>query len=126
MRYYAYLFFIMVLTFGCATTPGEKPKRGSRYTITAEEIKQTTARTAYEAIQWLRPNLLNRDIIRSVDLNSAMEVVIYINDIRYGRKETLHDIPTEDILKIQYLSPSEATTRYGTAGGGGIFMITLK
>jgi len=127
MRYYLLFFLIAAFLAGCATTSGVKSKKGSRYIITEEEINASSANNAYEIVQLLRPMLLNQAQMRSADLYSAVESVVFVNNVRHGiGSETLRTIPAFGILKIEYLKPSEATTRYGTGLGGGAFLITLK
>jgi len=127
MRCSFYLFLITIFFIECAsTTTGEKSIKGSRYLITAEEIRESSANDAYEVIQILRPGLLNRDQRRSIDIGSKAEVVVYVNGIRYGSKESLKTISAMEIAEIRYLTGSEATMRFGSDHTGGAFLIKLK
>ena len=126
MRYFIYLLLIAVFIISCATTGERGSAKGSRYIITAEEIAETSANNAYEAIQLLRPNLLNRDVRRSVDMFSAAEVVVYVQGAKYGDKESLKTISALEIAQIKYLPKSEATMRFGSDHAGGAFLIELK
>jgi len=126
MRYCLYLFLVAAFFIGCASTRGEKSTKGSRYLITAKEIAESSANDAYEAIQSLRPGLLNRDQRRSIDWSGQTEVVVYINGIKYGNKESLKTISAMEIAEIKYLTSSEATMRFGSDHAGGAFLIKLK
>jgi hypothetical protein len=126
MRYFIYLLLIAVFIIACAPTKEMGSTRGSRYIITAEEIAATSANNAYEAIQRLRPDLLNRDIRRSVDMFSTAGVVVYVQGARYGNKESLKTISALEIAEIRYLPKSEATMRFGSDHAGGAFLIELK
>ncbi len=126
MRYLIYLLLITAFIIECAPTKEMGSARGSRYIITAEEISATSANNAYEAIQFLRPNLLNRDMRRSIDMYSTAGVVIYVQGAKYGDKESLKTISALEIAEIRYLSKSEATMRFGSDHAGGAFLIELK
>lgn len=115
-----------VLIFSCASMQKQNSYEGSRYIITAEEIENSSAVTAYDAIQQLRPGLLDRDQRRSIDLYSTAEVYVYVNGVRYGRKEDLKSISAMEIAEIKYLAPSEATIKFGSDHTGGAFAIKLK
>ncbi len=126
MRYLIYLLLIAAFIMACAPTQETRPTRGSRYVITAEEISATSANNAYEAIQLLRPNLLNRDVRRSIDMYSTAGVVVYVQGVKYGDKESLKTISALEIAEIRYLPKSEATMRFGSDHAGGAFLIELK
>lgn len=126
MRYLIYLLLLAAFIIECAPTKEMGSTRGSRYIITAEEIAETSANNAYEAIQRLRPDLLNRDMRRSVDMYSTAGVVVYVQGARYGNKESLKTISALEIAEIKYLSKSEATMRFGSDHAGGAFLIKLR
>ena len=126
VRYCLCLLLISAFLVECASTTGKESTRGSRYVITAEEITESSATSAYEAIQILRPGLLNRDQRRSIDMWGRTEVVVYVDGIRYGNKESLKAISASQIAEIKYLTGSEATMRFGSDHAGGAFLIKLK
>ncbi|MFX0140322.1 MAG: hypothetical protein ACFFDN_42170 [Candidatus Hodarchaeota archaeon] len=126
MRCLIYLLLIAAFIIACAPTKEMGSARGSRYIITAEEIAATSANNAYEAIQLLRPNLLNRDERRSIDMYSTAGVVVYVQGVKYGDKESLKTISALEIAEIRYLPKSEATMRFGSDHAGGAFLIELK
>ena len=126
MRYFVYLLLIVLVIIACAPTKEMGTTRGSRYIITAEEISSTSANNAYEAIQMLRPNLLNRDMRRSIDMYSTAGVVVYVQGVKYGDKESLKTISVLEIAEIKYLPKSEATMRFGSDHAGGAFLIKLR
>ena len=121
-----YVLVIMVfMLFSCATSEQSKGRKSSRRDlITAEEIAQTTAKNAYEAIQLLRPNLLRHRGSRGRSV--AIEPVVYVDNLRYGGMRALYDISSVTIEKIQYLKATDATTRFGTNHMGGAFVVTTK
>ncbi len=121
-----YVPVIMVfMLFSCATSEQRKGSKSSgRYLISAEEIAQTTAKNAYEAIQLLRPNLLKYRGTRGRSV--PIEPVVYVDNLRYGGMGSLSDISSVTIAQIQYLKATDATTRFGTNHMGGAFVVTTK
>jgi len=126
MRCLLYLLIASAMLFSCASWTKMETGHSSRYVITAQEIKESSATNAYEAIQQLRPGLLDRDRRRSVDFYSVSEAVVYVNGVRYGDKESLKSIAALQIEQIRYLPPSEATVKYGSDHSGGAFLIDTK
>ena len=101
-------------------------ERRDRYRLTQKEIKSVPqAETAWEVLEFLRPNLLTRDRRRHVGFTGGMEALVYINGARAGYKNRLHTIPAMDIVEIKYLDSIEAGGQYGFSSGGGVFLITM-
>ncbi len=121
----AVLLVLAVLLAGCASTTGTKSSRGSRYVITAEEIAESSFSDAFQAIQYLRPGLLDQGQRRDVSLGIA-EVQVYVDNVRIGGKESLKSIPASNILQIEFLRSSEATIRYGSDHSLGAFLIKTR
>ena len=123
-----FLFFILVLysTSGCFP-PNLDDQRRDRYRITKEEIRSVPqADTAWEILEYLRPNLLTRDQRRHVGFSEGMDALVFINGSRAGYKNRLRTIPAMDIIEIKYLDSIEAGGKYGYTSGGGIFLITIE
>ena len=122
------LLLIIALSIGCAQKTSTVSKKQSRYIITAEEIAESSANTAYEVIQFLRPELLNRDVRRSITFETTgpVEVWVYVNNARVGRKDSLAGISAANIAEIEYISGRDAGAKYGSDHAGGVFSITTK
>ena len=113
-------------TFGCFP-PNLDDQRRDRYRITKEEIRKVPqADTAWEILEYLRPNLLTRDQRRHVGFSEGMDALVFINGARAGYKNRLRTIPAMDIIEIKYLDSIEAGGKYGYTSGGGIFLITIE
>ena len=125
MKSFYVLLIMVVMLFSCATSEQNKGRKSfGRDLISAEEIAQTTAKNAYEAIQLLRPNLLRYRGSRGNTV--VIEPVVYVDNLRYGGMRSLYDISSVTIEKIQYLKATDATTRFGTNHMGGAFVVTTK
>jgi hypothetical protein len=127
MRYFMSLFMLLTVFLSCASwTEVDDSSRGARYIISEDEIRGSSATNAFEAIQQLRPGLLEKDQQRSIDMYSVAEVVVYLNGVRYGNKESLKSISALQIQEIRYLPASEATVKFGTDHAGGAFLIKAR
>ena len=132
VRYYPFFWrntitiFILYFSVGCQP-PQMGEERRDRYRITREEIRSVPqADTAWEVLEYLRPNLLTRDRRRHVGFSQGMDALVLINGSRAGYKNRLHTIPSMDIIEIKYLDSIEAGGKYGFTSGGGVFLITVK
>lgn len=94
--------------------------------ITAEEIRATTAATALDAIQLLRPRFLQTRGVSSARNPVPAEPVVYVNGVRYGSPASLEQIRALDVLDIRMLNASDATTRYGSGHVGGVIEVRTQ
>lgn len=128
MRAFSGVLILALLCVGCTSKSMKKTARKSTSVITEAEIEQSTATNAFELIQQLRPHLLQRqNRSQSVSLTpGAPSAVVYLDGVRYGNLESLRNISSFSISEIEYLSPREATFRFGTDHNAGAFMIKSK
>ncbi len=111
----------LLLVPGCAH-PGSGEGSGgggSRTVLTAEDVDMGSARDAYEIIQrhrslWLRGR------------GTLGPPLVYLNGQRRGGVETLRDIPAGDFFRAELLSPSEATSLYGTGHAAGVITVETR
>ena len=66
---------------------------------------------------WLRARDLDRGVVPSI-------VQVYLNGSRMGGVETLRQIQTSGIARIEYMSGIDATVRFGTNHGAGAILVT--
>lgn len=115
MRLLILCCIVTVVFMGCGGTSPSTSRAPSRQErlITAEEIAKTNARNAQEIIERLRPLWLTR-----------MPVTLYVNDVYSSI--SLRDVQSAEIQSIEYLSATDATTRYGTNHVRGAILIRTK
>lgn len=106
----------------CGTTP-DSFSRGSRNVITAEEIREVDALTAFDAVERLRPAFLRRGRV-NVQEDTKSFPIVYLDNMKLGGIDELRRIRSADILRIHYLSASDATMRFGTGHAGGALLVT--
>ena len=116
---------LATILLACAATQGPGPRRSSRV-LTADEIAEVVVVTAFDAVQqyrlhWLRsrasPTFLNPD---------GSPPVLYLDGIRLDDISELGRIRADVVERMEYLSPSEATNRYGTNHNGGAILVTTR
>jgi len=90
-----------------------------------EEVEASTAPSAYELIQQLRPRWL---YITTGPTTFGVEpgIVVYVNDMRMGGLSNLRELDTNSIHHIAFMDPNEATGRFGLNHTHGAISVTLK
>jgi hypothetical protein len=105
---------------------------GQRSEITQEDIRmvQQQASTAYDIVKLLRPRMLLRRTVTGVEPtarqlpNEVPGLHVHVDDIRVGTVDFLSTIPARVVASIQWLSPSEASTKYGNGHTAGVIAVT--
>lgn len=101
----------------------ERPSRPSRNVITREELTESAAADAYQAVQRLRPIWLHRT---AASLGAPSDVLIYVDGQRFGASTALSRISINSIKEIRFHSPSDATQRWGTDHSGGVIEVITR
>lgn len=116
------------LCAACAsgTSSSQGPAVGvTRDAITREALVDLPYDNAYEVVRALKPQWLRAR--RSPSMGSGpVEPVVFLDGRRYGPLDTLRDFRLLDVQEIRYLSPPDATTRYGTGYDGGIINVRTR
>lgn len=74
-------------------------------------------------IRRLRPAWLRARGQKSFADPSATYPTVYIDEIRHGGLATLHQIPSSEILSMEFFSMADATIRWGTGHPSGVINI---
>ena len=117
---------LVLMGCGSARETGKMP--ASREVLTAEEISRTSALTAYEAVQMLRPAFLKAQGPKAVlsSPRSTIYPVVYLNGAYHGELASLKSLYVSDIQDIRYIEPQQATIMFGTGHVAGIIMVNTK
>lgn len=102
-----------------ATGEGGGTAGSSRNVLLAEDIEVASAADAYQLIQrhrsaWLRGR------------GQLGPPLVYLNGQRRGDIGTLRDIAAGDFLEARFLSPSEATSLWGTGHASGVIAVETR
>jgi hypothetical protein len=132
----------LVGTAGCASSgtagqPGEPQttavssaaprQRKDPNVISEAELASRSTMTARQVIEQLRPQFLRVRGTTTLGNAQMSDVIwVYFDGTRMGTLEVLNNIGAHEIREIRYLSPSEATNRYGTGHVQGAILVTRK
>jgi len=124
------LCLVVVLFSACSSLHEGTTGRTQGDVLTAEEIAETKALTAYDAISLRRPFFLKSRGMRSLREAPAGQTVeypvVYLDRMYYGDLESLKNISVTTIEEIRYLDFNAATVQFGTGHSGGIILIITK
>ena len=122
-----HIIALVMLLGGCASgRHASEPLGGRRNVLTAEEISRITVGSAYEAIEQLRPEFLRSRGAISFRTESAPRAAVYLDAVYFGPIASLRNIRATQIMMIEYLNASDATTRFGTNHAGGAIVVTSR
>ncbi|MGH7694545.1 MAG: hypothetical protein ACRENH_06175 [Gemmatimonadaceae bacterium] len=111
-----------------AASTSTAPKRGSANLITQSEIESTSLETLYDVIERLRPNMMRtRGQMGRLSAGAGMSTIkVYFNGTLIGDTSALRGIQSSSVKQVEYLSSSDATTRFGTGNDAGAILVTSK
>lgn len=103
---------------GCASGGGgERPAGSSSTRIVQAELQPLGQLDALQVVQRLRT--------RWLQTRAGLEApVLYVDGTRRGSADELRFLRADEIEVMEYMSPSDATTRYGTGHTGGAILVT--
>lgn len=107
---------VLLVLAGCTTT-GASSSRVAGDTLTQEHLEEYNDQSAYDVIQRLKPTWLRRR-------GGSPEVVV--DGQHRGGTNVLRQLAVQEIDQIHYLSPGDATMRYGTGFPYGAIQVQTK
>ncbi|MDX1645584.1 MAG: hypothetical protein R3304_00465 [Longimicrobiales bacterium] len=113
--------FAVALTLGlagCASAGGSaaRPEGATANRIVRAELEPLGQISPIRAIERLRPRWLNS--------RSGSPPILHIDGARRGSISDLEAYQISDIQQMEYMSASDATTRFGTGYDGGAILVT--
>jgi len=117
---------LIVLLGACGSTNTGKVAPRNRNLITADEISQSNATTAYDAVKRLRPSFLQTRGATPAHGMEAPTPVVYVDGSLYGTLSTLNNISASSIFTIEYLNAMDATQRYGIGHDAGAILVVTR
>jgi hypothetical protein len=94
--------------------------------LTYEQIQEVRASNAYDIVQRLRSRWLRGYGSTQLPGGGAagdFVVQVYLDEVHLGGVARLREISYQEISYIRYLSPSEASSRWGFNHGAGAIMV---
>lgn len=128
-RSLALLVCCAIALFGC-TSSSESTQNVSRFQIEVDEIKGSSARTAFGLIRQHRPSWFresDRDHSAYARGTRQIGFVVYVDGQRYGEgSSALSSITTARVHQIDYLDASEALSQHGRGHEEGAIHIVTR
>ncbi|MEO8194299.1 MAG: hypothetical protein ABI681_10660 [Gemmatimonadales bacterium] len=117
------LYFSIAACSARPTSTGAVAK--SRDFITYEEIQsaRVVGPSSWHLIAELRPHFLRSHSAQSLTERDPVFAAVYVDELLHGNLESLKSLTKDGIMSVQFLSPYDATTRFGTAMAGGAILI---
>ena len=111
-----------------AGDPATRPEqtRTNPNLLTEAELATNQAPNALVAIQQLRPTWLRGRGATMSATGEQIDVVVYLNSVRVGTVRELEQISRTTVKEMQFFSPADATTRWGTGHSRGAITVTTK
>jgi hypothetical protein len=112
----------LLLLVGACATAGTGGERSPRDIITRTQLEQSTASTAYEAIERLHPQWFQ--LRGQQSLSGRTDLVVYLNNARMGGRESLRGISLAGVEYIQRFDAPAATVRWGIGHAAGAILVS--
>ncbi len=132
----ARLLLIVLALVVCAHSAEAQKKRGDRSKITRTDLNEAggTVITALDAVNLLRPHWLNPPMGRmassAVDpavspmTRNAINLVVYIDDMRQPTLDVLRTVKAAEIIELKYLDQNRAVQMLGPGHEAGAVQVT--
>lgn len=117
-----FLVALLVAAAGCASAAGSAGgERISRQqnVLTREEIRGTHRSNVYDVVAMLRPTWLRNRGQISIGDPEAGQVVVYLNSVQAGGADYLRQVPSSEVVSLEYLNETQASARFGLKQSGG-------
>jgi hypothetical protein len=118
---------LAVVVTACASRgkSGARQPNARADLLTAEEMRASQWRNAYDAVsslraRWLQPR--GPDTI----IGKPGEVQVHLDDVRVGGVDTLREIPVIEIAYIQFFDPATASARWGLDHSHGAIYVSTR
>ena len=110
----------------CASAGTSVPSRSDRdmIVIPAGDPRLNTAENLHGLLARERPQWLT--IRGPASITDTGSVVVYQDGIRFGGPESLRQIPVASVASVQFLSASDATTRFGLNHRHGAIVVVSR
>ena len=125
---FAFAAIFLALGCGSAPMPVVTGAPGHRDMLFEAEIQsnRVPGMSVYDLLSHLRPEYLHSRGSNSLRNLAPPTAIVYLDGVKFGSIESLRSMSGESVAQIQYLSASDATTRYGTDHTGGAILITTR
>lgn len=122
---------VVVLAGACASagTGGAGGNGSASGPLTSEELAslEDNYTDLYELLQDHRPSWLDTRGQLSVMADPDAQVpVVIVDGSEHGKPRALRNLVVTDVGRVEFLSPSRASGRYGADYPGGVIEVTMR
>lgn len=112
----------------CATPGGAKLPSASKdpNLITLEELERVNASNLYDAVNRLRPQFLRSRGVTSMQDPNPPRAVVYLDGQRVGGIDFLERMSPMGVISVRFMTPVDASSRYGLNHDGGAIMVSTR
>jgi hypothetical protein len=99
---------------------------GSQNVIATPALERTKAKSAYDAIRRIRPEMLRTRSPGSLMLFAASRPAVAIDNNVVGGIEALQATPVKEVARIEYVNSWKAAKAFGVEFPDGIVLVTTR
>lgn len=116
-----------------------RKKSRNRDKIEVDELRASPSTNLYQLIRSKRPHWLNTRGLATmatvsgtgldgsaVTATAEPEIVVYVDNARFGTHESLRSLQSDDVDMLEYLNGVAATQRFGTGHVHGAIVVTRR
>ena len=117
---------ILLLVMAACASSGTQRRTVRRDTrsLSAEEIRTSSASNLYDVIRSHRPEWLIKRGQTSINLEG--DIVVYVDNVALGGPESLRSIDVQSVQFVRFLNASEAQMRFGVGHMHGAIVVTTR
>ena len=107
---------------GTSRVTGARSVASSRDKLERADIEKSGESSIYGVLATLRPNWLRKR--GRISIMREESIRVYLDGIAQGGAEILPGIHSDGIGSVEFLTPAEATLRFGTGNPNGAIVMT--
>ena len=107
----------------CATS-SPSARGGDRNVLTRAEFEDAMPATAFDAVRHARPMWLQ--VRGRNSFTEESQVNVYIEGVRVGGPEVLHQISAMAVERLEFYGASQAQTRFGLGNTNGVIEVIMR
>jgi hypothetical protein len=118
---------ILVLVMAACASSGTQRRTSARRdtrSLSAEELRTSSASNLYDVIRSHRPEWLIKRGQTSINLEG--DIVVYVDNVALGGPESLRSIDVQSVQFVRFLNASEAQMRFGVGHMHGAIVVTTR
>lgn len=112
-----------LVTGSCGMRSAGATSRGSRDTITRDQMIEVNASTVFEAVQKLQPDWLSSRGPVSLRNSTQTAASVFMNGNQVADIDYLRNLRPDDVDRLRYYESGEASARFGMGHQRGVIEV---